>query len=278
MEKISKNLFIYTEEELLSHLVAGRPFRPAQSFIFLVRQGSYEIKYNLAHHSLETGAILFINKNTVYEFTKTDPHAIIRLVAIHPSFESIAAIKIRNLDIFSFLIQSNLYHYHVSDGEFEEIWHLTESLRRKTTAAPQSKRTQQMVHHLFLALVYILADLSERYNRIKIIELTRADELTINFFNLVHKFIKTEKSVLFYAAQMGISAKHLSETVKASSGQTAGQIINSALMTEAKILLANPDININKTAQELGFSDQYAFSKFFKRMTGITPSDFKASI
>ncbi len=111
---------------------------------------------------------------------------------------------------------------------------------------------------------------------IRVNNLSSADRTTIEYLGLIFKHIREQKTVLFYASQMGISPKHLSETVKQSSGYTAGQIIDSTLLAEAKILLANHQYNINKSAQELGFSDQYSFSKFFKRMMGISPSEYKS--
>lgn len=53
------------------------------------------------------------------------------------------------------------------------------------------------------------------------------------------------------------------------------KIIGEALLNNAKILLLNSDKSIKEIANEMSFSDQYAFGKFFKKHTGLSPSKFK---
>jgi AraC-like DNA-binding protein len=49
------------------------------------------------------------------------------------------------------------------------------------------------------------------------------------------------------------------------------------VIVEAKSLLRDPSLTIAQVADMLYFSDQFFFSKFFKRYTGITPSDYRKS-
>jgi len=48
------------------------------------------------------------------------------------------------------------------------------------------------------------------------------------------------------------------------------------VIIEAKVLLRTPSYNVAQVAEELHFSDQFFFAKFFKKHTGLTPSQFRA--
>ena len=54
--------------------------------------------------------------------------------------------------------------------------------------------------------------------------------------------------------------------------------ISDALISEAKILLRKPDINIQQISEELHFGEQSSFSKFFKKHTGVTPVEYRNTI
>jgi AraC family transcriptional regulator, transcriptional activator of pobA len=65
--------------------------------------------------------------------------------------------------------------------------------------------------------------------------------------------------------------------VKEITGKTAGEIINDFVLLEAKMLLDNPSLSIAEIADELQFSDQSFFGKYFKRLTGMSPKEYRQS-
>ena len=81
-----------------------------------------------------------------------------------------------------------------------------------------------------------------------------------------------------YAELLHISAGHLSEVVKAQSGKSAIKHVHERLVLEAKRLLFYTPLSLKELAFDLGFSDASYFSRFFKRETGLTPAEYRASI
>lgn len=71
---------------------------------------------------------------------------------------------------------------------------------------------------------------------------------------------------------------NLSRAVTAASGKSPIKWISDAVVAEAKILLRNPDMNIQQVSEELHFGDQSSFGKFFKKHTGFTPIEYKGNI
>lgn len=81
-----------------------------------------------------------------------------------------------------------------------------------------------------------------------------------------------------YAKLMNISAGHLSELIKAQSGKPAIAHIHERIIVEAKRLLFHTELAIKEIAFELGFEDASYFNRFFKRLTGQTPAQYRDSI
>ncbi|AMJ67704.1 AraC family transcriptional regulator [Hymenobacter sp. PAMC 26628] len=81
-----------------------------------------------------------------------------------------------------------------------------------------------------------------------------------------------------YAALLHISAGHLSEVVKAQSGKPAIKHLHERLVLEAKRLLLYTPLSLKELAFDLGFSEASYFNRFFKRETGVTPAEYRATI
>lgn len=121
-----------------------------------------------------------------------------------------------------------------------------------------------------------------------VIQLTRAakkqyvpDTLNEQHFNLMRQFnflvelhYKQEHQVQYYANALNRSPKTIANIFSAYSSKTPLQTIHERIVTEAKRLLLYTDKSVKETAVLLGFSDLTHFSKFFKNITGSTPSEF----
>lgn len=80
-----------------------------------------------------------------------------------------------------------------------------------------------------------------------------------------------------YAADLHITAKHLSHTVRTLTGKTAKAFIQDRLTLEARRLLLHTNRSVKEIAYALGFTDPLHFSAFFKKQTQQSPSAFRDS-
>lgn len=96
-----------------------------------------------------------------------------------------------------------------------------------------------------------------------------------NFRNSVNENYKKEHSASFYADLQFITPDHLNRIVKAKIGKTAKEFIQARIITEAKRLLYFTDLNTKEIGYQLGFNVPANFSAFFKKNTGVSPSNFK---
>lgn len=102
--------------------------------------------------------------------------------------------------------------------------------------------------------------------------------LFTRFIELINQHGTNEHAIPFYANQLYISPNRLSAVIKEYSGQTVMQWINHRLVLQAKVLLRGGSDPICDIAFALGFDEQSAFARFFKRETGQTPTEYRAKL
>lgn len=103
----------------------------------------------------------------------------------------------------------------------------------------------------------------------------RRNSYVQDFLKLVHLYYTKERSVAFYAAQLFISPKYLSLLVKEATGRSAACWIDHFVIMEAKNLLRYSGKNVQQVAYALNFSNQSSFGKYFKHLTGLSPTEFQ---
>lgn len=98
----------------------------------------------------------------------------------------------------------------------------------------------------------------------------------IQFQELIEKYFHEEKSIDFYAQKLHISSSQLSKICRKYLQISPAQLIYQRNILEAKRLLKSTDLSIKEISYKLGFVDSSYFTNFFKKNTGINPSDFRA--
>ncbi|WP_230388246.1 AraC family transcriptional regulator [Pseudomonas putida] len=97
------------------------------------------------------------------------------------------------------------------------------------------------------------------------------------FKGLVEKYFVKCKSIRFYAAEMGCTERSLTRAVQDVEGISAKQFVSNRRALEAKRLLIHTDLPVGVIAERLGFKEATHFSKFFRRVAGSTPQQFRIS-
>ena len=134
---------------------------------------------------------------------------------------------------------------------------------------------RETVQHFIISLLYNLKYTYEQTRTTTPLRLSRREEIFRRFIALVNEHSKQERSVNFYADKLCLTPHYLSTIIREASGQTVMQWINQSVVLEAKVLLKHSDLLIFQISDELNFPNPSFFSKFFKRMTGMTPAEYQ---
>ena len=125
-------------------------------------------------------------------------------------------------------------------------------------------------------LISILLETKANFNETIIEKKTsRPTYITQRFKDLLFERIISHQSPSYYASLLHISENHLNKTLKVVTGKTTSTWIAEALILEAKVLLSNPENTVGMVAYYLNFQDQSYFTKYFKKHTQFTPSEYQ---
>lgn len=104
----------------------------------------------------------------------------------------------------------------------------------------------------------------------------RVRELFNRFMMLLEKDYKISRDVNYYAAQMNISSKYLTNIVSQVTGHTPKTIIDQYVILQLKLHLKRTTQSIKEMAWEFHFADVSFFCRYFKKHTGLTPQQIRS--
>lgn len=149
------------------------------------------------------------------------------------------------------------------------------NLIKKVQLENTNNYIQRSIHSLLNSLLSLIAGElfsnasvdKEKENRSTIIKET--------FIKLTKEHFKTWKQPARYASALSISVAHLNDTVKSLTGSPVSIHIQEASIMEAKRLLYFTDKNVKEIAYEVGYDEPVYFGKLFKKVTNLTPLEFR---
>lgn len=95
------------------------------------------------------------------------------------------------------------------------------------------------------------------------------------FLYLVQEHCMEEREVDYYAAKLFVSSKYLTEVCKKNSGKTASEWIQNYTTQRLIIFLENKELSFTEIADTLNFSSQSFFSRYVRKVLGVSPSDYR---
>jgi AraC-like DNA-binding protein len=104
---------------------------------------------------------------------------------------------------------------------------------------------------------------------------SRQSELTNKFIELVERNYTKQRELKFYAEKLALTPKHISLVVKRSSGKSATEWIEKYVILDAITQLTSTDKSIKEIAYDLGFPSQSFFGKYFCRIVGASPAEYR---
>ncbi len=156
-------------------------------------------------------------------------------------------------------------------SKFETLWQMF-CIEMQSNDSLQIEMLQMMLKR-YLILCARIYKIQEKYPD------TKTESDLIREFNfLVEQYFKTKHTVKEYAELLSKSPKTLSNLFLKIGFKSPLQYIHDRKVLESKKLLRYSSLHIKEVGFEIGFEDLQSFSRFFKKHTGMSPSQFKHSI
>jgi len=155
----------------------------------------------------------------------------------------------------------------------DELAHLLEyySIIRKIILNTSNPNRIEVIRLLVLALFYNFQQIRRESTYAK----SKREGVFEAFYGLLLVHYKESREVGFYANKLCLTPKYLSTLIKELTGKSAFDWINDYVTLEAKALLKSTDLTIQQISDKLNFPSQSFFGKYFKRLVGISPKEYR---
>lgn len=247
------------------------PFAIDDHRLGILMRGEIRININLVERTLRPGTIVYLG-----------PGSIINPIHVPEDLEIFGLVLFSNFPMpfaagnfpAAFNGQVRDFQLEVSEEEAGIALSIIETLR-------------QLVRHRDynrLSAVSLVAALMHHYDGVyrshlesQQAMLSREQTIFDRFLQLVNQHATREHQMAFYASKMCLTERYLGTVVRQASGVTAKEWIDRALIARIKVELRHTDKSVARISEELCFPNPSFFSKYFKRLTQMTPAEYRES-
>ena len=237
--------------------------------------------YGRNKYDYREGTLVFIGPNQVAgnDDGQVTPHPKGWILIFHPDLllGTPLARKMKEYTFFSYASNEAL---HMSDREKETIETCLQGILDELQN-PVDKHTKSIV---VSSIEVFLNHCVRFYDRQFITRtdvnkdvITRFDDLLDSYFELDLTKKSGLPSVKWCADEVHLSANYFGDLVKKEIGMSAQEYIQHNIVERAKDMLFERNTTVSEIAYRLGFNYPQHLSRMFKKVTGVTPNEYRAA-
>lgn len=239
--------------------------------ILIVVQGQERPVINLIERHFQAPELVYLGPNGLVQFHEVSSDAQGIGLSISNEFLSL----VLGSDIpKAFDGHLRDFHFRLQPDELQLLDRLhlliCESVRLATPNLPATMR-------LIAAFLWLVDGLWSSREDEERTALSREQRLFADFMQLVAQHAANEHHISYYASQLCLSPRYMSSIINKVSGKPAKQWIDEAIIARIMVALRHTDKPVAQIADEMNFANTSFFTKYFKRLTGMTPLQFRNS-
>lgn len=254
--------------------VYSGPKRINYILMALCQRGEARYTIDTRQQTVRQGDLLFVSERHIVDSYQSTPDFKCLCIMVSTEFYHSFVLNVKNVSSLLLFSTENPV-VKLTESERQTYGNYYASIREKMAAA-HPYRTE-VVKALLLAMFYDMSGVIWRVEQQTSKNQTRADALFARFIKLLEANFRSERRVGWYASQLSISPKYLSEVVKQVSKRTPNDWIDHYVVLELRVLLKNSTKNIKEITEELHFPNQSFLGKYFKEHVGMSPSEYRRS-
>ncbi|WP_286240577.1 AraC family transcriptional regulator [Neptuniibacter halophilus] len=249
--------------------LAQGPERVEFYMLLLVTSGRGRHKLDFIDHELHPGSLLFLRPGQVQEW-QSESALEAGIILIEPSALPQAELSAAAGDGLALLHWPNFIGLGVQ--AFQEIGEGFAALQRDFDRFSGKPLDMALIRQQLLCLLIRVARLQQGQQH----PLSdRSGKTYRRFRDLLEQHYAEAHQLSFYASRLGYAESTLSRACLRAEGRSAKVVIDRRIALEAKRLLAHSRASVGEIGLTLGFTETTNFSKFFRRLEGITPQAFR---
>lgn len=254
--------------EMLAHMSSG-PLRFDEMRLLLAGQGEAHPVINLRQFDVHAGDLIFVSGGSIAQMTDASPDVLARGMSCTNELLALAF----DSRLPSILKRPQLsFVLHLTDHQRQFVETLHTLLWQTVHDKDMSPQVVLKLVSTVLTYVDHLYSLSEKQHTAMH---NHEEDIFDRFIALLNQYGHREHKLEFYADKIYLSPRYLGSIVKKISGYTVKEWIDKAIIMEAKVMLKHTDLPVNKVADELNFDNYSFFSRYFRRLTGLSPQQYR---
>lgn len=270
---IDNDLILF--EDITKVPLPNSPSRMKSLFLALCTSGNAQYTVDTKMHEVSAGDVIIISEEQVVaDYMLSRDCKGIALIMSYDFFQNIVS-GVHELSAL-FLFARTHPVFHLDDNQAKALEKDIEHIKEKIIDIGHRFR-RELVMTMLKALIIDMSNIIYRFQQVGDEAQTRAEVIFRDFIQTVEKNYRTERRVSWYAQQLCITSKYLSETVRTVSRRTPSDWIDSYVTRELRVMLRNSTMSIKQIADELNFANQSFMGKYFKEHVGMSPSKFRKS-
>ena len=263
-------------DSMAHSLLSEGPARMNFIIMALCKKGQATYSLDTRKQEVKVGDLMFISEGHVVSAYEATPDFECLYIMLSTEFYHSFVMNVKNVSSL-LLFSMNNPVVPLTTHEIQVYTNYYMVIRQKMADQAHHFRTN-LVKALLLAMFYDMSNVIWRVGQSEDIKTRkRADSMFTEFIALLEENVRTERRVSWYAEQIGITPKYLSEMVKQVSKRTPNDWIDNYVMLEIRVLLKNTTKSIKEIADAVNFPNQSFLGKFFKEHMGMSPSEFRKS-
>lgn len=245
------------------------------NFILMALCLKGQAKYNIdtKEQTVKAGDLLFVSERHIVDNYSASADFECLCIMVSTEFYHGFVQSVQNVSSL-LLFSMNNPVVALTPSEVQVFSNYFHTIREKITNTGHHYR-ENLVKALLLAMFYDMSNVIYRVEQQGKKPQMRADALFSQFIRLLEQNFRAIRRVSWYAEQLFITPKYLSEVVKQTSKRTPNEWIDSYVILEARVLLKTTTMSIKEIADELHFPSQSFLGKYFKEHVGVSPSEFR---
>ena len=243
------------------------------NMLIFCEEGSAEIEFNMRHFSLSRGCRFFGAHMLQLKLSHLSSDFKAWVLLINGSFSRDVSVgmPVETLSV--------LFSEPVRAVTDSQEWDLLLSLMRSLHMyhmLDNGNHSSEVAGCLFRSMLLVMVESQIKSgNCSKVPTYTMADTYFRDFAYLVADYVEREHEVSFYADRLNITTKYLSDICKQKIGKGAKEIISEVLISNLKREVKMSGLSLKEISYKYAFADQSSMGKFFRKMTGVSPIEFK---
>lgn len=269
------NIHLSNNPQILTFISSPYPFKIECALTLLCLEGYMRVSLNLTEYRLQRNGIQIVTPGSIGQCLEISPDcrmAIIAFATVNnlPEGNPQSALIMRKFLIDNAMLQ-------LSDREMGEMIGFYHQIRQQLVQ-PERLFTHEIINSYIQIFYYSLCQLMSPYIEQQDTQyVSRKKQIFDQFTLLLRQHYTQERSIGFYADQLCLTPKYLSQVVRNFSGRHAGEWIRDYVILEAKALLKSGQYNVQQVSDMLNFANQSFFGVYFKKAVGCSPSAYQNS-